>query len=147
MPTLNHSPQKILAYMLVDLGIVTGPGIGGSWPILIGQEINSPDQLVIAYGSAPISQGDNQPDGEAETRYGVQFMVRDLDEDTGYIKANAIFTALEPILRQTVSIGSNAYHVQSVSPRAPIPLNRQTNSGHLYWSINATTTLWALSGT
>lgn len=146
---LNHSPARVIQQMLIDLGHVTDPPAPptdpGEWPAFVGIEPDLPNDIVVVSNSIGRSRGSSMVTGERFEHVGIQVLVRSLDHNTGYNKADDIGVSLdEEVLNRTVAIDSDRYLVYSVG---------RTGSGILYlgkskadakrskFSINALLTL------
>lgn len=118
---LSHSPADVVRYMMIDLSLGTIPTAGGSWPINVSVEPDSPDNCITIYDTEGIQSGSEQVGGEVQEHHGFQVRVRSPTHAVGYAKARAIAQALDTLVAyETVTISSNTYRVESVSRRGDV---------------------------
>lgn len=108
-----HSAADVVAHLLVDLGLATGPGPGAAWPVHVTNEPDLPDDCITVYKTEGRSPGRLMFTGETVMYPGVQVRVRSARPDTGWVKADAIRVALsESVYQRTVhmTIDGTHYH-------------------------------------
>lgn len=116
--TFDHSPADVLRRLLIQLGLGTAPETRPleSWPIYASNEPSDPDNCITVYDTAGTDDGRSMIDGELFGHYGIQVRVRSLDHATGWLKADAIQTALaETVYDNAVTIGGSSYLVHSAN--------------------------------
>jgi len=147
--SLNHSPAYILANYLVDAGLTT---FGGTWPVYIGKEPDTPDDCVTIYDTDGRIQGRTHYDGEMQEHYGIQVRVRSAPHRIveGYRKCKSILQNFDTeVLRTLVVIGSSTYKIQAITRQSDvIPLGDESPSSRRYVQVaNALVSLVQLPGT
>lgn len=148
--TLRNPPADIIRWLLIDLGLGTKPSVHQDWPIQYSQKPNVPDNMVWLLDSVGTSDGDTQPDGEMQSHYGFQILLRATDDLTGWFKMNQIFIICQSIERKRLTIDNNGsparYLIDNVSKLGNIiPLGSEPESKRVLFSLNAATTLRQLS--
>jgi len=113
--TLLHTPANILRWLLISLAQGTDPDADEDWPIYVSREPNAPDSVITIYNTTAVKQGRLMISGEVAERPGVQIRVRDPDEKSGFVKANAIAIALDGVTYGGVTLDGTAYKVYAVS--------------------------------
>ena len=108
--TLTYSPADIVRYLLIDLGLGTDPLDGGTWPIYVSNEPDRPDNCITIYDTRGLIHGRMMPSGVQAKHYGVQIRIRCSNNESGWVKADAIWTALcEDVYHNRVDIEDEAY--------------------------------------
>lgn len=146
--SLQHMPADIIRWMLIQDGYGTAPTQGGVWPIGYSQNPNQPDNVIWLVDSVGQADGDCQPDGEVQTHYGFQVLLRAVDELTGARKMNSIFIYFSGLQRKQVTApdDGSVYLVDNISKIANIiPLGSEPESKRVLYSLNAYTTLRQVS--
>jgi hypothetical protein len=140
---LAYSPADVLRYLLVDLSYGVLPSAGGSWPIYIDAEPDTPDSLIVVTDTSSILEGKTQPDSQVQERYGFQVLIRGAPGTATFVKANAIMIGMDEAALQTVTISSDAYMVHAISRTTGVlNLGRDsTNSRRIVYTINGTTVI------
>ena len=113
MPSASaiHSPAEIVAQMLVDLGVATGPGGTGVWPVFSTGITDKPDDVIAVTDTSGMADGRPLlPGSDPEQHYGVQITVRGATHPRAWIKATAIRSALASVYLRTVHVGTGADH-------------------------------------
>lgn len=94
---LAHSPAKILAQLLIDLGVASAPSYspdghynGDPWPVFTSSEPDSPDACLTLKNTEGQDDGRAMIDGDPWYHYGFQLRIRAVDEPTGFAKADAL---------------------------------------------------------
>jgi hypothetical protein len=118
---ITHSPAEIMAQLLVDLGMATGPGGSGSWPVFKTGITDKPDDCIAVTDTAGIDDGAFLgPGATTEQHYGVQIMVRAATHPRCWVKTEAIRQALRAMDNmKTVWIGAASYTLPAVCRLAP----------------------------
>lgn len=144
--SLNHSPAHVIRDLLVTLGLGTDPDDGGSWPIFVSREPNTPDSVITLYDTASRMQGRRMVNGITVEHYGIQVRVRDAGPTGAWVKANALAVALDQTIalddvtvEDTDGTGSSTYKVYTVSRvSGPLSLGKETpTSKRNLFTINA----------
>jgi len=143
MSSMTHSPADVIRWLLVSLSLGTDPENGLAWPIHVSSEPDAPDDLIVVYDTAGITNGRIQRSGETVEHKGVMVQVRGTDHPTAWAKAEAVNTALDESVRNSeVTIGSEVYVVYSVTRHSgPISLGREPSTNRFLFSINAVVAL------
>lgn len=147
--SLTHAPSDVIRNLIIDLAEGTAPSAGGAWPIYVGQEPNSPDNVVTVYDTAGEIQGKAHVSGEVQERYGVQIRVRAANFHTGQNKARAIAVALDAVSATSVEVGTDAgtggetYLAYAVTRRSgPLSLGKNVTTSKLnVFTINVVAAL------
>lgn len=142
--TLTHSPADVLRWLLVALGYGTDPDDGSAWPAFTGGEPGSPDAVITTYDTQGTDDGRSMIDGELFGNAGVQIRVRSATHAAGWVKADAIQTALaEAVYDETVHIGAATYLVHCVSGIGDVlALGKETpTSKRSLFTLNVTVSL------
>lgn len=118
--TLLHSPGDILRRALISLAIGSNPDVAtvGAWPVYCAVEPNSPDNCLTVYDS-PDSVQSGRMNIEVVEFPSVQVKVRAVDHQTAYLKASAIASAMDDILRRNVSMPDNTVYLLAWVHRRP----------------------------
>jgi hypothetical protein len=126
---LAHTPARVLAQVLIDLGLATNPEATtpGPWPVYAGKEPDEPDDALTVRTTAGRDLGRSGPDSTRVELYGVQVRVRSAVEQEGYLKAQAIALALDIVYRRAVAVGDSTYMLQHAARTGP-PLPLGTDS-------------------
>lgn len=121
MAALNHSPAKILADLLVSLGFGVAAPASSGWPVYVGSEPTSPDEVITIYDTAGVTNGRDMVVGERSEHRGLQLRFRAGDYLTGYVKASAVADALDKQTgKVTVTIGATTYTIWTVVRRSDV---------------------------
>lgn len=146
--SLQHMPANILRWLLISEGYGTRPilavtqGAPVGWPIGYSESPNQPDNAIWLIDSTGQADGDCQPDGEVQTHYGFQVLLRATDETTGARKMNDIYVFFSRLERKRVVVDRLPYLVDNVSKISNIiPLGSEPGSKRVVYSLNAYTTL------
>ncbi len=122
---LDNTPAEIVA------ALIEGLGLHGA--VYVGNEPDSPDEVVTVYDTAGVQQGRSMIDGERWEYYGIQVRVRaPLQRRAGQL-AWLIATTLDTdvydatvTIGETTGTGSDEYTVHAVQRTSgPIPLGKQ----------------------
>lgn len=111
---LSHSPSRIIEeyFILEAFGIDPNdwPGSGdipnGQWPIYAGRMPDRPDDAINVNDTVGRDFGYTQMDSERQEMYGIQVMIRALDQDVGWRKSQNLAMALDRITRYPVVLSS-----------------------------------------
>lgn len=144
----SHQVSDIVAELLKDLSVGVIRGTAGDWPISVGKEQSSPDNVITVSDTEAKPMGRLQTNGEQLSYPGIQIRVRGNTERVAFIKALQIATKLDRNVRHnTVTIDSSVYCVASIS-RIPgiIYLGTQSNiSQRGLFTLNAYTVISQIS--
>jgi len=143
---LNHSPADVLRTVLIALGLGTSPDAGGSWPMFVAEEPNTPDNVITVFDAVGRQQGRTQFDGEVQEHHGFQVRVRARDHVTGYTRARLIATTMDTTLYQNMAaVGANSYLHSASRNGDVIPLGKEPNTKRKLFIINAVASLRQLA--
>lgn len=147
MAQLKHSPQDILSRLLIAKAAGSQPGAGAAWPIHVGVEPDSPQNVITVRGTAGVGAGRQMHDGAKKQHYGVLLRIRSGSQQPGYEKAAALVQVLtEEVYQETVTIDGDSYFVQCVSQVSePIDLPKEPTSSRIIHTVNALLTVRALT--
>lgn len=137
---LNHTPAEIVHQWALDESLVLAPDSEGDW---IGVINNTPadfTNIVSISDTAGITQGKTHPDGQTQEAHGIQFWIRGKTQPLAWAKGNAILTAVDAALRETVSIDGSTYLIQSMTPTSTlIPVGKEQPEDFMFiYSLNVT---------
>lgn len=118
--TLNHSPAEVIRQLLIDQGEATHPDSDSTWPAFYSSLPDNPDNAIGVNDTTGVNSGKVHISGEMQIHYGVQIVVRGINPNISWRKANALFNALSAIKRVTVTVGTYGYTVMAITPREPI---------------------------
>lgn len=137
--TLEYSTADIIRYLLFDLGLGTDPTLLGNWPVQVSNEPDSPDNLIVVFDTAGVSSGRIQRSGEVVEQRGFMIQVRGTDHQTAWIKAEAIRSAIEEDVHNTlVQVESTTFIVYVINRHSgPIFLGREPGTNRVLFTINA----------
>jgi hypothetical protein len=118
---LAHTPARVLAQVLIDLGLASNPEAAtpGPWPVYAGKEPDEPDDAVTIYDTAGRDQGRVNPDSARLELYGVQVRVRSAVKQDGYVQSWVIAAALDAIYWWTVVVEAESYLLRNVVRAGP----------------------------
>lgn len=115
---MNHSPAYIMSQFFIDEGIVIDPQDSGDWPIYVGvlpDDENVKDDIVACMDTEPLKDGRLFDNGENIWHFGFQIMIRAINYNTAYDKADELSISCESIDRDEITIGSTTYRLDNVS--------------------------------
>ncbi len=140
---LTHPPSDVLRWLLISLDLGTDPEDAGSWPVHASSEPDSPDNLITVYDTAGITGGRIQRTGETIEHRGVMVQVRGADQPTAWAKAEAIKTALdESVNNSLLTVSTTDYIVYAVTRHSgPVSLGREPSTNRFLFTINAVVAL------
>ena len=111
-------PSAIVAeYVIGTLDLFSAVSEGSTWPLY---RSNLPDSDQISHNIAAIfdTSADIQSklmSGDLVQRYGIQFLVRSTDYDTGYEKSKIILETVQTTHNASVSIGGTTFIIDNFS--------------------------------
>lgn len=111
MGTLTHSPADVIRNLIIDLAHGTAPSDEDDWPVYVGNEPDTPDNVITVYDTAGRLDSKNMTDGEVVEHPGFQVRVRSASQNqyyAGYNKIDAIAKALDAVTVATVQVGDVA---------------------------------------
>ena len=115
-------PSAILAdYCIGTLGVFTAVG-GTTWPLYHSCLPDGPnvlDNIVAIYDTSGYLQGKNMR-RVLDQRYGIQFMLRSIDYDTGYQKLASVLETFEAVHNADVVLGSQTFQIGNISQASAI---------------------------
>ena len=116
-------PSKVIAQLVLDLGLGTQVETNAEWPVFWGGMADSgTHNNAIGITHVPGSMfGFSQHNNEGMEHHGFQVLVRATSEEIGYAKAKAILEAFDKtVKRTTVTVGLNTYIVHSMVRSADV---------------------------
>jgi hypothetical protein len=118
---LAHTPARVLAQVLIDLGLATNPEAAtlGPWPVYAGKEPDEPDDAMTIYDTAGRDQGRVNPDSTRLELYGVQVRVRSAVRQDSYVQSWAVAAALDALYWRTVVVEVESYLLRNVARAGP----------------------------
>lgn len=146
--SLSNSPAEIVRALLVSLSKGVLPSVGGSWPIYVGNEPDTPDVCMTIYNTQGRDIARTHFQGSRVEYHGFQVRLRSSTEREGYLKARDICVSLdEQSTEVTVSVQVSSYLILSISRSSDVlPLGKQTPSNKLdLFTINGTLSVRQLS--
>jgi hypothetical protein len=149
LTAMTHSPEAVLAKLLVDLGGGTDAGAEplGEWPVYHGHlSGTAPDETVTVFGTAGIDQGRVHPTGERQGRWGLQVSVRAVKHDRGWRKATDLARLLDGVRLRAVDLdylmpaghASATYLVWAVETRPVISAGKDPAGRLRLFTVNCT---------
>ena len=121
---MNYSPAKIIKEYLIDEGIVVDPeGSVDGWKIYLS---NLPDgentdyDAVACMDTSPVKDGRIMKTGETIFHHGIQLLVRTSEYNDGYAKASEILEALQVVDDVEITVGTDDFKINNVSPATGI---------------------------
>lgn len=111
----SHGVNEVIAQVLVDSGI-TNVYNSAIWPTFVGDEPDSPDQVVTVYNTTPVKNGRVMNSGEVLLHWGIQIRVRSLTPKPGFVKLHAICDYLDGLAHKYVSMPDDSeYDIHAMS--------------------------------
>lgn len=153
---LNHSPEDIIAQLLIDLGYGTEPteddqntDPDSDWAVYSTSITDFPDRFIGVLGTVGIDLGRLNPTGERNELHGITITIRSTKPGEGHVKANAIAIGIDSVYDRTVLVedwtgtGSTYYNVHCLSRIGPpIPIGKGTPSDKRnHFTINLLATI------
>jgi hypothetical protein len=133
---MDHSPENLLRYLLIDINEGTLPTDNDDWPIGI-VEPDSPDNAITIFGTTGVIQLRQILDGKVVERFGAQIRIRATDNITGSAKAQSIVDSIDQLRRESLTIETSDYLIHSVSrTTSVIPLGREQGTSRYLFTIN-----------
>ncbi len=120
---LHHSPARILAQALIQLGLGSNPTLAAAWPVYATYEPAHPDDVISTYDSVGINHGRTMYDGENQEHPGVMIRIRSTTQQVGYLKGSSIQEALAILYQYNVSIDGTTYVIHSFNRSIPLTWN------------------------
>lgn len=125
-------PSAIIAkYVISTLAYFTAPSAQTTWPLYRSALPDGPnveDNIAAVYDSPGYLQAKDMG-GSLTQRYGIQFMLRSTDYDTGYRKLATLLSAFESVHAVNVSIDTRTFSIENVSQSSSITtLGREKDS-------------------
>ena len=155
--TLEHSPARILAWLLIQLGLGTDPDDDGLWPVFYSREPDRPDNCITVYTTRGTDDGRTMIDGKIQNHEGFQVRVRGSTDEVAYRKIDAIQTTLAQAstYQETVHVYGDgedtglqsSYSVHAITRIGdPLFIGSDTpTSKRVVYTLNATTVIDQLS--
>ena len=120
---LQALPASIMAYYIInELAEMTKPSDKGDWPIYTGHlpdGTNVETNAGVIYDT-PGTQDMRSMNGKVPEHPGIQIRIRSNNRETGYVKIENIARALDDVFNASITIGTVAYLIQSISRTSPI---------------------------
>lgn len=136
---LLHSPAHIVSRILIAEGLASDPTpTVGVWPVIVGREIDKPDNAVTIRNTTGRDNGFIQYSGELTEMPGIQIRVRGVDENVAHTKARRIAVTLDEGVREEIAvIDDSVYLVHSVDRvGGVISLGRESQASRHLFTIN-----------
>ncbi|MHA1344986.1 MAG: phage tail terminator protein [Candidatus Heimdallarchaeaceae archaeon] len=128
---MDHSPAYIIYKYLVAEGLVTVPTAGDDWPMFVG---NLPDgndvknNATACLDTTPVKDG-RVMEGETIFHEGCEILLRSVDYNPGWAKMKALKDALDAVNRNTITILTKTYRLDSITLATGITsLGQEENS-------------------
>lgn len=144
------SPAEILRIALVDLGLVTLPGVegqtlpyqqlpgDGTTLCFVSAMPNEPDQVVALYDMHGLIFGREMKEGKYQQHNGVLVKIRSLDYGLGYALANNIALALGTLHAKAITVDEEDVVIDNVyKTTTVVPLGEEVGTRRQLWTINA----------
>jgi len=140
--SLDHSPADIVCAYLVAQELGSFPEDASAWPISVPNELLTPNNTITIRGTAGLSDGRLQLNGEVQNHEGIQIRVRSSKYTSGYTKANAIKVAIDGAYAESVTIDGTSYTLHNISRTTDIiELGTDPSSKCELFTLNAVLTL------
>ena len=138
---LATTPAKVIRQLLIDLGLASDGG--PSWPAYSPNVPDLPNVMIAVTDTAGRDGGREMATGERAEHDGIQILLRDVDEDSGFLKAKQVAIALDAVSYENVSVGGHTYTVATIVRTGPVlPLGKAVPSSKRWmFSINAVVSL------
>lgn len=144
---LNHTPQRIIQQLIVDMGLATDPPDDAEWPIYVDSLPDEPDDVATVYGTEGRLTGRNMI-GDVLDHPGVQIRVRSGSTVEAYRKLARILSELSKVNRRSVTVmddtgtDTTTYTVQTITPTTPpVRLGVDELSRRYSWTLNLVVSL------
>lgn len=110
---MTHSPADIISRIIIAGGLGSDPP-GTSWPVNVGKEADTPDEVMTIYNTEGMDHGRSGVDSRRVQHFGIQVRVRSRYQANGYSKSGQVADFLDEDVYQTgVTIDSSSYLVHS----------------------------------
>lgn len=146
MAALTHPPARVVAQLLVDLGVASAVGGDSRWAAYVNSEPASPDEVLTVYDSDGPTFGVLQTSGEVTGYAGVQVRVRAGDYAAGYARAAGLADALGRVAGAAVAVDDARYRVGGVGGLDNVNrlgTDKPSSARHLF-TVNGTVDLTEL---
>lgn len=100
---LNHSAATVIKYLLIDAGFGSASLSNTSWPIFVGSEPTSPDEVITLYSRNIFHQGKDSR-GEVSELYGLDLRLRSSEYALGDHKILSIKNYLDRVNSVLVNV-------------------------------------------
>ena len=111
-------PSAIISqYVIATLGLFTAVSANDDWPLYrssLPDGVSIEDNAAAIFDASAYLQGKHM-DGELDQRYGIQFLIRALNYDTGYTKAKVLLSTLQSKHQIDVVIGGTIFRIDNIS--------------------------------
>jgi len=111
-------PSAVVAeYVIETLGTFSAPTSNTTWPLFRSNLPDGPhvvDDIAAVFDISGYLQS-KAMNGDLAQRYGIQFIVRSEDYDTGYRKLASLLSSFENLKNVTVTINSQTFTILNVS--------------------------------
>lgn len=142
---LLHSPAHIVSRVLINHGLASDPTPTiGTWPVIVGREIDKPDNAITIRNTTGRDSGFIQVSGELTEMEGILIKVRGSTEDVAHARARIIAVTLDQEVEgDHVSMGGTTYVVHSVDRvGGVISLGKEQTSSRHAFTINFVVTVY-----
>lgn len=145
---LSHSPAKVVAELLIDLGHATAASNGLSWPVYVSVLPDSPDASMAVVDTQGVKDGRSMIGGTVYLHHGFQILLRGQGYNAAWLKLHKIALSLDGVNRTNVPIGSTTYQIQSITRVGSIiSVGFDETSKRRLFSLNGLISLRQLAGT
>ena len=143
---LGKSPASILKeYLIGTSGLMSVPTNNSTWPLYVSS-IPDGSNVKTNAGAVYDTPGINDPrqmNGSWPIHHGIQLKIRSQSHEVGYVKIEALASALDEIDHDSVIINGVTYNIQNVSRTSsiiPLGLEEGTKRRYLF-TLNFITTI------
>ena len=117
---LLGSPAFILAQYIIDtLATMTTPIDDGIWPLYVNHLPDKVSNAGAIFDTTGLKDGRYMV-GFVPQKFGIQLMIRALDNQIGYAKIEDVAVDLDAVTNVEISLDSGDYVIQNVSRASPI---------------------------
>jgi hypothetical protein len=114
---LNHTPDDIIARLLValGLGVTDDDEESTDWPVFYGYEPDLPDNCITVRETTPVNLGRIMFSGDELRHHGILIRIRANDLDVAKAKVEDIYAALAAADKENVTIDASTYTVYTLN--------------------------------
>lgn len=112
----DWTPADLVAELVItNLGLMTDPALGGSWPLFVGHEPDSPNNCGTVYDVTGDLEVGLMSGGLAVMHHGVEIKLRGVDTEATWIRLNTIMSNLNTIQNEIVVFGGLNYVINALT--------------------------------